>query len=92
MEEHANADNANAWKALSESAVNSKTVRTEDVQTRKNSFVTELEMQPAQVMKVTYFLGVGHKVKRLLDFKASMFHKHKEDFFQEKENANCPTT
>lgn len=31
MEEHANADNANAWKALSESAVNSKTVRTEDV-------------------------------------------------------------
>ena len=55
MEEHANADNANAWMALSGSAVNSKTVRPEDVWTRKNSFVTELEMQPAQVMSVTDF-------------------------------------
>ena len=60
MEEHANADNANAWKALSGSAVNSKTVRPGDVWTRKNSFVTELEMQPAQVMN----LDIGHKIQK----------------------------
>ena len=91
MEEHANADNANAWKALSESAVNSKTVRTEDVQTRKNSFVTELEMQPAQVMSVTDFWIQETKFRK--KFKVTMFLKHNEVFlFQEKENANCPTT
>ena len=55
MVEPANADNANAWKGSSGSAVNLKTVRLENVKTRKNSFVTELEMQPAQVMNVTDF-------------------------------------
>ena len=55
MEERASVDNANAWKALSGSAVNSKTVRREDVWTRKNSFVTELEMLLVQVMNITDF-------------------------------------
>ena len=55
MEERASVDSANAWKALSGSAVNSKTVRREDVWTRKNSFVTELEMLLVQVMNITDF-------------------------------------
>ena len=60
MAERVNADNVNAWKALSGSAVNSKTVRPGDVWTRKNSFVTESEMQPAQVMN----LDIGHKIQK----------------------------